>query len=446
MVTPEGEAMPPRGHPATITFAPDARNRCEDCHAVLPYNARMPRLLLILGLYVVCGTASADNANAAAWSIRVTPDDQVFPALELSQAARDAIPPQDGAAERPDAAIFGAGSGLIAVRLRARHAGERVRLQVDSPGLATPAHLEVTLAQTGRSYELHPPLVWNAQVLARDLVQPAELRFALQRDGADAGVRMHRVSLRPLFEALYFVRDGRDQVDLSWIFAAYVNERDPVVDQILELALKSGIVEKFNGYESMSPAQVRRQVWAIWQALAAHGIRYSDADPGIARGPREFSQRVHLLEQTWAGRTANCIDGSVLIASVLQRIGLRSFLVLVPGHAFVGFYLDAESEQTAYLETTLLGAPPPRLAEVPEFAQTLGEEFARATGIAGFAAALASGRARYARAQNKLDGRNRPDYALIDVAAARAFGIVPIVLEPIAPQAASASAASSKRH
>jgi hypothetical protein len=43
--------------------------------------------------------------------------------------------------------------------------------------------------------------------------------------------------------------------------------------------------------------------------------------------------------------------------------------------------------------------------------------------LAGFAVALAAGRAHHARIASKLDGRHRPDYALIDISAARAFGI-----------------------
>jgi len=127
-------------------------------------------------------------------------------------------------------------------------------------------------------------------------------------------------------------------------------------------------VEKFDGYAGANPALVYRQVWAIWQALTQHGIRYSGADPAIGRGPQVFSQRVRSLADTWSDRSANCVDGSVLIASVLQRIGLRSFLVLVPGHAFVGFYTDADAQHAAYVETTLLGATVAPPAKLPDFA------------------------------------------------------------------------------
>lgn len=302
----------------------------------------------------------------------------------------------------------------------------------------------VTLARADTDYELYPPLSWDlARLFELDSPRAANMRFTLTRDDDVAGERTLAVSLRPPSEALYFVRDGRDSVDLSWIFAAYVNEHDPVVERVLAAALKTGIVDKFDGYASAESAHVYRQVWAVWQTLVAHGINYSDANPGIARGPHEFSQRVRLLGETWADRSANCIDGSVLIASVLQRVGLRSFLVLVPGHAFVGFYTDADAQHAAYLETTLLGTTPARLAALPAYAQGIDAAREERSALASFAAALASGRARYARAASKFDGRHRPDYAVIDIPAARSYGIQPIAAA-VATQADRDAAASGE--
>jgi hypothetical protein len=273
-------------------------------------------------------------------------------------------------------------------------------------------------------YELHPPLDWDVpRLLALPTPLATRLQFTLQRDDAPAGAREVAVSLRPLNEALYFVRDGGDSVDLSWIFAAYVDERGAAVERILDAAVKSGIVDKFDGYASADPDRVYRQVWAIWQALTEHGIRYSGADPAIGRGPRVFSQRVRFIDETWNDRSANCVDGSVLIASVLQRIGLRSFLVLVPGHAFIGFYTDADAQHAAYLETTLLGATVPLPTKWPDYATQIEPTRDNRASLAGFAAALAAGRAHRNRIASKLDGRHRPDYAVIDISAARAFGI-----------------------
>lgn len=358
-------------------------------------------------------------AATADFSVRVTPFDQVFPALELSQARRTVV-------AHPGDHVIGGGSGLIAVSLVALHTNEHVLLTIAVPGLGPPQRFAATLAQAGVDYALHPPLNWDLTRL-RTITAPftVKLRFELQRDGINAGTRVVTASLRPLDEALYFVRDGRDSVDLSWIFAAYVDENDAIVDRILEDAHKSGSVEKFDGYAGADPDRVIAQVWAIWDALSRHGIRYSGANPAIERGPHSYSQRVRALADTWADRSANCIDGSVLIASALQRIGLHSFLVLIPGHAFIGFYTDAAAQHTAYLETTLLGARVAMPAHVPDFAADVQASVNRDS-LASFTAALAAGRAQRARVARKLDGRHRPDYAVIDIPAARAFGIRPI--------------------
>jgi len=371
--------------------------------------------------FAICLICTLAHAAEPDWSVHIAPYQQVFPALELSQARRN-----ENAAVSDH--VLGNGSGLIAVRVRARHAGERVVLRIAVPELGSPQGFGATLTQADVEYELHPPLAWDLTALRPlSTARATRMEFALERDGAAAEKREAAISLRPLSEALYYVRDDKDSADLSWIFAAYVNERDAVVDQVLDAALASGIVDNFTGADADS---IQRQVWAIWQALAARGIRYSGADPALERGPHVFSQRVRFLRETWSDASANCVDGSVLIASVLQRIGLRTFIVLVPGHAFVGFFSDPDAQRTAYLETTLLGARVDAPASAPAFAAGLLTNAQRRNSLAGFLAALAAGNAHHARVAAKLDGRHRPDYVVIDISAARAFGIRPIEAPP----------------
>ena len=373
--------------------------------------------LPIFALAVLATCAAADEPD---WTARVTPYDGIYLSLELSQTHRKETPVK---AER----TLGGGSGLIAVSLKAAHDDEHVALTIDIPRFEHAGRFDATLPRGGVDYELHPPLDWNEpQLRALTSPLPTRIAFSMQRDGHDAGKRDDDVTIHPLDEALYFVRDGADAVDLSWIFAAYVNEHDSVVDDIIAGAQASGIVGDFNGYDGADRDNVYRQVWAVWDALSARGIRYSNADPAIERGPKVFSQRVRFLRETWNDRSANCIDGSVLIASVLQRIGIRSFLVLVPGHAFIGFYTDADAQRAAYLETTLLGASVGRAQITPSFVDDIAPTPQNRISLNSFAAALAAGRVRHARVAAKLDGRHRPDYAVIDIGAARAFGIQPI--------------------
>ena len=82
-------------------------------------------------------------------------------------------------------------------------------------------------------------------------------------------------------------------------------------------------------------------------------------------------------------------------------------------------------QRAAYVETTLLGADVTP-TNTPSFARdaTLTPESRKS--LANFSAALAAGRAHHARVAAKLDARHAPDYAVIDIAAARGFGIRPI--------------------
>jgi hypothetical protein len=45
------------------------------------------------------------------------------------------------------------------------------------------------------------------------------------------------------------------------------------------------------------------------------------------------------------------VDGTVLLAAILRKIGLRPCLVHVPGHMFLA--VDIDDETTIGLETTL---------------------------------------------------------------------------------------------
>src|SRR6185503_5020189 len=68
------------------------------------------------------------------------------------------------------------------------------------------------------------------------------------------------------------------------------------------------------------------------------------------------SQHVRMIDESINNAQANCVDGSVLLASLLRKIGIEPMLVMVPGHCYLAFHLDEEGKEVAALETTLLGS------------------------------------------------------------------------------------------
>lgn len=60
-------------------------------------------------------------------------------------------------------------------------------------------------------------------------------------------------------------------------------------------------------------------------------------------------------DQSITNTQANCVDGSVLFASILRKISIKPFLVTIPGHMYVGFFLSLDKSDFVGLETTVIG-------------------------------------------------------------------------------------------
>ena len=356
--------------------------------------------------WVVIGAClfGATQAVALTVDVETTPSGELFPALELSQG---------------DAQGFhaGQGNGLLRIRIGDVRMPHDLRLTVSTEGLR---HASVIETRINGDTVLRPRLDWDTDALL-ELRQPRRqtLRVSVTARGMKMLERELELDVHPLDEAVYFVREGDARIDLGWAFAAWVDPQDPVVDHLLELAGIHPATSPALPVDRPARLDLARKLWV---ALEQRGLRYAEDSAGLSQGPVIYSQRVRLLADTWNDRVANCLDGSVLIASALERLGIGSFLVLVPGHAFVGFYIDGERREAEFLETTLLGFRKP-LDGTSESATQI-----RQRALPGFEAARRAGRDRYRMALAKLDGRHRPDYALIDISTARAYGIMPLAV------------------
>ncbi len=338
-------------------------------------------------------SCASTGAQAAGLRVATTPSGDLFPALDLSQAGR-----YDATA--------GGGNGLLRIHVDATRPPRDLRLVVETEGLVAPS---VVTVPKGGTFVARPLLRWDAATL-RGLVaarrQP--LRVRLEDGGVVLAEQSVPVRVHPLHEALYYVRDGEASVDLGWAFAAWVDPHDRVVDELVALAAReSDVPLSAAGDRVTRLAQVR----ALWRALERRGIRYANEGAAISQGPVIFSQRVRLLSDTWDGRVANCLDGSVLIASALERLDIPASIILVPGHAFIGFQAEGGVRGMEFLETTLL--------------EGAGSKAAM-SGTTRFEAALAAGMASYRKARPRLDGRHRPHYAVVDIPVARSYGIMPL--------------------
>jgi hypothetical protein len=299
------------------------------------------------------------------------------------------------------------------------------------PGLARDSRLNGTIPGADDGVALAPTLVWDYAALAAiRQSRPATIEFELSVDSKPLGTRVQRVRVRSVNDALYYIDEEDDEQDLdfNWLFAAYVNEDHPAVDGILKDALDSGVVDSFSGYQDEDPDVVLKQVYAIWHVLQQRGIRYSSITRTANEHANVLSQHVRFIDESLAMTQANCADGSVLMASVLRKIDIAPVLVLVPGHMFLGFALDEEGEEMAYLETTMLGDTTPTgrraTAAIKRRSTALGVDIDAS--LASFEAALAEGQRQVDEAGEAFGDDEDPDHQMIDIQAAREYGVMPI--------------------
>ena len=143
--------------------------------------------------------------------------------------------------------------------------------------------------------------------------------------------------------------------DLSKYYGAWVTPHvEPVQSLIRRAALKVP-GRRIAGYQGQPDRETTAaQVKAIFDTLKETGVCYIDSVIDFGAGPGQITQRTRLPRESLRRKSANCIDGTVLLASLLEAASLHAAIVLIPGHAFVGWETWPGTDEWDYLETTMI--------------------------------------------------------------------------------------------
>ncbi|MCC6526762.1 MAG: hypothetical protein IT373_29205 [Polyangiaceae bacterium] len=280
-------------------------------------------------------------------------------------------------------------------------ADARYRVEVDIAGVIQPTVETFTLKPRGARYvDFNPVLRPDFALDAIRGPVPTTLTVKVSKlDPAGAELVLERSvksSLGPrdylpmgTFEdelGRFFTRDSR-------YVAAWVTPNDKSVEAFLGEAkrkLKKG--QAFDGTQSATVPQVK----ALFEALRARGVSYV-MDPEVLTRDAK-SQRTRLPAEVLASTNAQCLEGSILYATLLEAIGIQPSIVYVPGHAFLAWKPakgDRTQDKAFYLETTMTG------------------------GQASFERAMESARARFDQEEKKKHVH------VADIAALRKDGVTP---------------------
>lgn len=276
----------------------------------------------------------------------------IFPSAILSVATTDAQ-----VIEPSDSVYVGNPKSCIAIRLRSHTPYSRVRIDVSETPFFSHSVSEFVLPEARTEYTIYPDIIWNYEALKNNnQAEPISVAVTVEMNGKDLGQRVRTFSVRSINECLLgYVTHGTKFHDTGIFFAAYVNEENPSIDKVLREALNTRIVNRFLGYQNMTPGGVDKQVYALWNVLQKRKFRYSSISNTSLSSNVVYSQRVRTFDDALESSQINCVDGSVLFASLLRAINIEPILVRTPGHMFVGYYTDSSHKNMNFLETTMIG-------------------------------------------------------------------------------------------
>lgn len=310
--------------------------------------------VLILLMCAIVGYFLYSNASLR-YGFELTDElgGNLFPSSILSVASTDAqiIVPAD-------THFVGNPKSLIAVRLRSSKPMSHVRIELGETTFFSQSVSEFVLPEAHVDYLIYPDIIWKYEALRNNTqAVPVSVVADASINGKKIGRYVRTYSMRSINECLlgYYTKE-RSFHDTGIFFAAYVNEDHPMIDQILREALNTRIVNRFMGYQGGSGTNsVDKQVYALWNVLQKRKFRYSSVTTTSLSSNVVLSQRVRTFEDALNASQINCVDGSVLFASLLRAINIEPILIRIPGHMFVGYYTDATRKQVHFLETTMIG-------------------------------------------------------------------------------------------
>ena len=286
----------------------------------------------------------------------------------------------------------------------------QLKVDVSIEGATTTSTQTVSVLKGAiETLHLTPPLRADYNVAALRAEAPAQLLLKVTKvDGAKESTvyeQSHQVTLMPR-DTLPLARFyDRDHALMRWtpeFLGAWMTPNAKAVEELLTAAKKRlPPGQSFSGAQSPTLPQVK----ALYDELHERGMSYV-MDPRVLAHDSLIA-RTRLPSEVLSSTNAQCLEGTILYATLLEAIGLRPIIVLVPGHAFIAWYNESHDPRPGpyhFLETTL-------------------------THAADFEHAVSYGAKEYeqhhARHEFERPSGGEPQARLIDVAKLRAAGVTP---------------------
>ncbi|HKV83245.1 MAG TPA: hypothetical protein VJN88_01720 [Ktedonobacterales bacterium] len=234
------------------------------------------------------------------------------------------------------------------------------RITVGIPHFTLDQTLQVQVAAAFQSVAFKPPIA-DATVLDTLLStgdQNAEIHLRVVNT---AGTICDTTSALLMKSRQWMLWQDPSRGANAPLLAGWVTPQSPAVAQLVGRASEwlqqrpatYPATTALHGYDAgrASLADVRGQVNALFDTLQnVYHMHYAQ-DNIVYSGEQRIQLPSDLLGDS--APTGMCVETTVLLASAIERLGMRPYLILAPGHAFLGVALGvAANAPIAYWETS----------------------------------------------------------------------------------------------
>ena len=227
------------------------------------------------------------------------------------------------------------------------YSGIRVEFEIHSLGAKLSETQEISYAQFAKKLEISEPQTkfdLNNLYQVSDQ-QPGEVKVRVIQ--GEELLAEHRSDVQVLSVNSWVGESPFQQSTKA--LAAFVQPQHPSLNKVRKIAAdimeNSGVEPMLSGYQDTSD-HIRAMVKACYEAMQSLDLTYIDppaswdleANGGVG-------QRIRGPEQVVEHREGTCLDTTVVFAALLESVGLHPIVFLIPGHAFVGYWLKGQGQK-----------------------------------------------------------------------------------------------------
>jgi len=318
---------------------------------------------IVLLLFSICFNLSAQETFGLLWKPAVVMDNQLFPSYIWANSTRNYIYKPGRSLAESERNFRGDPEGQIGVSFtNLNRENYRIKIVIECNDIMNTSSYETFVDQKLTYFEIFPEIDFKWETLKNNRQpRPITLKFSVLVNGKPSGNATKTITLRSINQCPYTFLDKKGEiVDLNFMYAAYVNENHPrITNEILPEIIKQGMISRIVGYQA-DKKTVYNQVFAVWHYLKSRNIVYSSLESSNLYQndmtyPFVRSQYVRTFDDALNTSQANCVDGTVAMASIIYKMGIQPFIAITPNHCFLGFVDDQEKGTVGFLETTMLG-------------------------------------------------------------------------------------------